>query len=102
MEMGERLRCIRESKKMTIYKLSQETGISHNHISDLERGVRKPSVETIRRLITPLGITLSEFFNEDGEIIYLSQREQELIYNFRALPSKQANGIFELIRVMND
>lgn len=60
METGARLRFLRKSKGISIYKLSQETGISQNHISDLELGRRKPSVETLKRLIAPLGISMAE------------------------------------------
>lgn len=102
MEIGERLRNIRESKKMSIYKLSQETGISHNHISDLERGTRKPSVDTLRRLIEPLGITLSELFSESDEIIYLSEKERELIHNFRTLSNNQSEILLKLIKSLNE
>lgn len=101
MEIGERLRNLREAKKMTIYKLSQETGISHNHISDLERGARKPSVDTLRRLIVPLGITLSELFSDNEEVTYLSEKERQLIENFRTLPNHQADKFLELIEAMN-
>ncbi len=101
MKIGERLRSFRESKKMTIYRLSQETGISHNHISDLERGARKPSVDTLRRLVVPLGITLSELFSEDEETIYLSEKERILVKNFRTLPNHQADKFLELIESMN-
>ena len=44
MDIGERIRNIRKSKGLSIYKLAQETGISQNHISDQELGRRKPSV----------------------------------------------------------
>ncbi len=102
MEIGERLRSIREAKGMTIYKLSQETGITHNHISDLERGVRKPSVETLRRLVVPLGITLSELFSNGEEVSYLSETEVQLIQSFRTLSNHQADIIFNLITSMNE
>ena len=102
MEIGERLRSIREAKGMTIYKLSQETGIAHNHISDLERGTRKPSVETLRRLVVPLGITLSELFSNESEVSYLSEKEVQLIQSFRTLSNHQADIIFSLITSMNE
>ncbi len=102
MEIGERLRCIREAKGMTIYKLSQETGIAHNHISDLERGTRKPSVETLRRLGVPLGITLSELFSDGEDVSYLSEKEVQLIQSFRTLSNHQADIIFNLIMSMNE
>lgn len=102
MEIGERLRSIRKSKKMSIYKLSQETGISQNHISDLELGRRKPSVETLKRLIVPLGISLSELFNEGDEVSILTEAERELVENFRTLPNNKAEGLLNLSRLLNE
>ncbi len=102
MEIGERLRSIRKSKKMSIYKLSQETGISQNHISDLELGRRKPSVETLKRLIVPLGITLAELFNEDTEASILNEKERELIENYRTLPDNKAESLLNLSRLLNE
>ncbi len=102
MEIGERLRSIKEAKGITIYKLSQETGIAHNHISDLERGTRKPFVETLRRFVVPLGITLSVLFSNESEISYLSEKEAQLIQSFRTLSNHQADIIFSLITTINE
>ncbi len=76
--------------------------MSHNHISDLERGARNPSIYTLCRLTEPLGITLSEFFNENDEAVFLSETERDLIHNFRKLPIVQSEKLFELIKVMAD
>ena len=102
MEIGERLRNIRKSKGLSIYKLSQETGIFQNHISDLELGRRKPSVETLKRLIMPLGITLSELFNENTEVSILTEQERELVENFRSLPDHKAESLLNLSRILNE
>lgn len=96
MNLGERLRNIRESKKISIYRLSQETGLSQGHISDLENGKNQPTIETLKKLIEPLGITLCEFFNEDGEVSVLSDREKLLVSNFRAMPEDKAELLFQL------
>lgn len=102
MEIGERLRNIRKSKGLSIYKLSQDTGISQNHISDLELGRRKPSVETLKRLIVPLGITLAELFNEDTEVSFLTEKERELVENYRTLPDNKADSLLNLSRLLNE
>ncbi len=68
MNLGERLKYFRKAKDLSVYKLSQKTNVSQGHISDLENGINQPTIETLNRLLTPLGITLSEFFNEDGDI----------------------------------
>ena len=102
MEIGQRLRSIRKSKGLSIYKLSQDTGISQNHISDLELGRRKPSVETLKRLIVPLGITLAELFNENTEVSILTENERELVENYRTLPDNKAENLLNLSRLLNE
>lgn len=102
MVIGERLRYMRKSKKMSIYKLSQETGISQSHISDLELGRRKPSVETLSRLIVPLGITLSELFNENDDISILTEKERELVEYYRTLPNEKAALLLQLGKSLNE
>ena len=88
INIGNKLRSIRETKGMTIYKLSKETGISQNHIGGIELGKRQPTFDTLSRLLSPLGVTLSEFFNEDTETLYLSDDEKRLIENYRCLDAR--------------
>ena len=38
MDMGKRLKELRTSKHLTVYRISQDTGLSPNHIRALERG----------------------------------------------------------------
>ena len=90
MNVGNKLRFIRETKKISIYKLSKDTGISQNHISSIELGKRQPTVETLSRLIEPLGITLAELFNESDEVMFPTQEERMLLENFRCLPKDKA------------
>ncbi len=96
MDLGDRLKYFREAKKLSIYKLSQETNVSQGHISDLENGKNQPTIDTLSRLIVPLGITLSEFFNEDGEISILSDKEKELVAIYRTMSDDRAEVFVKL------
>ena len=100
MEVYERIRKIRESKQISVYKMAKETGISPNHINDLEHGRRNPSVETLKRLIVPLGITLSELFNEDDQVSYLTEQERELVENYRNLPDEKGKLLLEISKAL--
>ena len=95
MDYGARLRKMRKSKKFSIYRLHEITGLSQGHISDLEKGKNQPTIETLQRLLSPMGISLSEFFNEDDDISYLNQREKELVARFRAMPDESAELYFQ-------
>lgn len=101
MDYGKRLKHIRESKKISIYRLSQDTGISQGHISDLENGRNQPTIDTLKRLLVSLGVTLSEFFNENGDVNILSDREKEIIAYFRTLPDDKAELYLQLGKALN-
>ena len=100
MEYGKRIKALREAKKISIYRLSQDSGISQGHISDLENGINQPTIETLKRILAPLGYSLSEFFNE-GEVSVLSEREKELVASFRTMPDEKAELFLELGRILN-
>ncbi len=96
MIIGERLRKLRTAKRLTIYKLSKETDISQNHISAIELNKRQPTIDTLSRLVVPLGISLAELFNEDTEASYLTKSERTLIENYRELPEEKAQMLLNL------
>ena len=100
MEYGKRIKALREAKKISIYRLSQDSGISQGHISDLENGINQPTIETLKRILAPLGCSLSEFFNE-GEVSVLSEKEKELVASFRTMPDEKAELFLELVRILN-
>ena len=90
MKYGARLHQLRIAKKFSIYRLHKETGLSQGHITDLERDKHQPTLETLQRLLTAMDISLAEFFNENGEVFYLSKREKELVAIFRAMSNESA------------
>lgn len=93
MEVGKKIRDLRENKKMSVYRLTQITGISGNHIKGIEEGTRQPTIETLQRITAALGSSLAEIFNDDMECYYLSQSEKRLIENFRILPKEKADAL---------
>ena len=51
---GERLRELREKRELSLRSLADLAGMSYTYISDLERGLRVPSLTTIIRLAVAL------------------------------------------------
>ena len=95
MNVGERLKSIRENKNISIYKLSQDSEVSESHIRNLERGNKQAKVETLEMLVKCLGITMSEFFNEDDSVSYLTENEKSIIDYYRTLPNNTADAVTE-------
>lgn len=61
---GQRLTSLRTSLGLTMNKLSRLSGVSQSFISNIEAGTKNPTIDTINRLATAMGITLYDFFNE--------------------------------------
>lgn len=101
MDIGRKLRRLREEKNMSMYRLTQITGVSGHHIKGIEEGTRQPTIETLQRLVSALGSSLAEVFNDDDKCTYLSHRERRLIENFRTLSEEKAEALLTMSDVLN-
>jgi len=101
MEVGKKLRKLREDKNMSMYRLTQITGVSGHHIKGIEEGARQPTIETLERLTTALGSSLAEIFNDDTERTYLTGKERRLIENFRTMSNEKADALLSMSEVLN-
>ncbi|MDE6593360.1 MAG: helix-turn-helix transcriptional regulator [Oscillospiraceae bacterium] len=93
MEYYKKLKQLREAKGMTVYRLTQLTGVSGQHIKGIEQGIRQPTIETLRRLTEALGSSLAEIFNDDTECAYLCKSERQLLENYRTLSPEKSNAL---------
>ena len=100
MEVGKKLKKLREDKKMSMYRLTQITGVSGHHIKGIENGTRQPTIETLNRLVLALGSSLAEIFNDDTQCTYLNEKERRLVENFRTLSDEKANALLSLSDVL--
>lgn len=102
MKIGSRLRQYRRAKEISIYKLSKETDVSQNHISAIENDIRQPTIEMLERLITPMGITLAEFFNDNENASFLTSDERSLIENYRFMSKENSDLIQKLSKALTN
>ncbi len=100
MDIAERLKNARKSRNISVYKLSQQSGVSETHIRDLERGDRNPSFDTLDRLAKPLGLSLADLFNETEDVSYLNSAEKELIQCFRLLSDEKADKLLQFLKTL--
>jgi transcriptional regulator with XRE-family HTH domain len=66
MVIGDRLRVIRDEKKLTQGDIEQRSGLLRSYISRVEHGHTVPSVETLEKLARALAVPLYQLFY-DGE-----------------------------------
>ena len=55
--LGRNLRRLREEKGWSQEAFADEAGIHRTYVSDLERGVRNPTIIIVEKLARPFGVT---------------------------------------------
>lgn len=62
--LGERVRSLRASRRLSLEDLAQRSGVSRSMISLIERGESSPTVVILDRLAAGLGVVLSSLFDD--------------------------------------
>lgn len=84
--LGEKIRLLRENKKMGLNETANLAGISGSYLSTIENGIKKnPSMKTLSKIASALEVSVDEFFKdeetkntvEDDYKLTLSIKEQE-------------------------
>jgi len=79
IEIGKKIREIRELKQITINQVAKETGFTPSFISQFERGLTKASVSSLRKITSSLNIELSTLFEDDDESAKSAHRNKPTI-----------------------
>jgi transcriptional regulator with XRE-family HTH domain len=61
---GSIIRRTRKVQNMALVDLAEKTGLSLSFISQVERGITNPSINSLRKIALALGIPLGSFFEE--------------------------------------
>jgi transcriptional regulator with XRE-family HTH domain len=64
--LGEYLREQRSSARLTLRQLAEQTGVSNPYLSQIERGLRKPSAEVLQQLAKALRISAQTLYVQAG------------------------------------
>jgi transcriptional regulator with XRE-family HTH domain len=65
VRVGQRLRMIRRERKLSVNELAARAGVSASLVSQIERGRANPSIKTLVRLRSALGVPLSALVDEE-------------------------------------
>lgn len=65
IKLGLKLRNIRTAKRVTLQRLAGLTNLTTSFISQVERGIVSPSIDSLRKLARALGVNIGELFDED-------------------------------------
>lgn len=89
MNVGERIRTLRELNNYSQNSLAEKAGVSQTHLRRIELGQADVTVGLLQLICDALGITLKDFFNVNDEaeeiataISKLTPKQKNLLTSF--------------------
>lgn len=101
-DLGDFIRQQRERANLSLRRLAENAGISNPYLSQIERGIRKPSAEILKRLSRALEISANSMYSKAGLIDeeFESPSVYEAIDADGVLNSEEKKVLLDLYRNM--
>ena len=65
MQIGYKLKCMRLANRLTLEELANRSELSKGFLSQVERDLTSPSIDTLDDILEALGSNLHDFFSQD-------------------------------------
>lgn len=98
MNTLERIKGLLSDRNWSVYKLSKVSGISQSTLSNMFNRNNDPSISTLEDICRAFGITLSQFFANEGEMVALNKEQVEMLEKWSTLTSEQKTALLKLLK----
>lgn len=85
MDLGKKIKRMRNQKGLTQEELADRCELTKGYISQLENNLNSPSIATLTDILSALGSNLSEFFREETE--------EKVVFSKNEFIEKDADGV---------
>lgn len=87
----------RLARNWSEYALAENSGLTQSTISTWRRRNLQPNVASLEKICSGLGISLSQFFQEE-EAVYLTTEQTELLGLWAKLSPTQREAVSQMLR----
>ncbi|MDR0857891.1 MAG: helix-turn-helix domain-containing protein [Oscillospiraceae bacterium] len=98
MSVLERINKLRDERGWTDYRLAKEANIPQTTLINLHKRNNSPSLPTLETLCGALGITLAQFFSEEGEPAPLTEEQRQLLDKWQLLSKSKKEKVMAFIQ----
>lgn len=102
MDIQERIKQLMDEKAWSDYKLAKEANLPQSTISHLFKRNNAPTFPTIDAICQAFGITLAQFFADEGESVVLRPDQRELLSLWGTLTEEQRQIVIGTMKHFND
>lgn len=106
IEVGTRLRMIRQRHQLSQRALAKKVGVANASISLIESGSTSPSISALKRILAGIPMTLAEFFSDElpgvaSEVFYRAESLTEISggdgISYRQIGSAKAGHALQIL-----
>lgn len=65
LDLGSNIRALRSQQGLTLDSLAKKAGVSRAMLSDIERGIKNPTIKVVCQIAEVFGYTVSQLIGED-------------------------------------
>lgn len=102
MDVIKKLNKLRLERDLSVYRLSELSEINQSTLANTFSRGTMPSISNLEKICKAMGITLSQFFSEDDENVFITKGENNLLSDYRKLPPDVKEKIADMIRSVSE
>lgn len=97
MNVNDKIKELMNERKMSVYNLSQLSGITQSTLATMFSRGTPPKIDTLYEICKVFNITLAQFFmeNETNEIV--TEQEKNMLDKYRTLSPEKQKAFLEII-----
>ena len=100
IDVAERIKVLMEERGLNMNTLAKRSNMSWNTINNFYARETIPTLPTLSLICDALGITLAQFFDEDGETVTLTAEQKHVIERWDRLTDREKMAVSETIDII--
>jgi len=100
IDVAERIKVLMEERGLNINTLAKRSNLSWTTINNFYSRETIPTVPTLSMICDGLGVTLAQFFDEDGKTVELTADLQHVVDRWGQLTDRERQAISETMDIM--
>jgi len=101
MDILEKITQLRLERNWTEYQLAEKSGLTQSTISSWYRKNMLPTIPSLTKICDAFGITLSQFFLEDGDnVILIHEQQRQLLHHAAKLNPQQYEALLHFLKLI--
>jgi transcriptional regulator with XRE-family HTH domain len=94
VELGQKIRQLREEKGLSLNGLAEEASISKAYLSQLENDVSKqPSAEILLKIASALGVTIADLLDQPVRVYAEDFKDEDIPYALREFIDERGDAL---------